>query len=81
MHWVCYILLLSSVFVKVFSKDSSEGSAGASFSDDEDLNELDYSEGGREDIEGSGESFSDDEDCEETGCRKSEKNLTEDFVL
>lgn len=73
MNWVCCILLLSSVFAEVFSKDSSEGSAGASFSDDEDIFEHDYSEGGREGIEGSGESSSDDEDCGENGCRKSEK--------
>ena len=69
MHWVCYSLLLSIVFQEVFSNKSSEGSAGASFSDDEDLNDHNYSEGGREFIEGSG----DDEDCEETGCRTSEK--------
>ena len=73
MHWVCYSLLLSFVFQEVFSNKSSEGSAGASFSDDEDLNDHNYSEEGREDIEGSGESFSDDEDCKETGCRTSEK--------
>ena len=73
MHWLCYFLLVSSV-VKVFSTDSSEGSAGAAFPDDDlDLNDPNsYVE--FEGSEGSGDSFSDDEDCPVNGCRKGEKN-------
>lgn len=79
MHWLCYILLVTSVsVVKVLSTDSSEGSAGAAFPDD-DLDEYNhYVED--EGVKGSGDSFSDDEDCPGNGCRKSEKNFGIIFV-
>ena len=78
MHWVCYILLVSSVLQEVFCSDSSESSAEASFSDDENLDEYEFPE--KEGIEGSGNSFYDDEDCGQYGCFKSEKEYDITFI-
>lgn len=46
MHWVCYILVLSSVFQEVFSNEGSSEGSEDSFSDDEDLNPHDGSGSG-----------------------------------
>ena len=78
MHWLCYILLVTSLVQKVSSTDSSEGSAGAAFPDDDLDEDNNYVE--EEGIEGSGDSFSDDEDCPGNGCRKSEKTFGIIFV-
>ena len=72
MHWLCYILLVTSL-VQTVSTDSSEGSAGAAFPDDDLDEHNNYVE--EEGVEGSGDSFSDDEDCAENGCRKGKKNF------
>ena len=72
MHWLCYILLVTSL-VQTVSTDSSEGSAGAAFPDDDLDEHNNYVE--EEGVEGSGDSFSDDEDCPGNGCRKGKKNF------